>query len=341
MLKRLCARSSTLVVCGAFLCLVSLADARQAYGAASPSAEELLAGMHRAFSDLDYDGVFTYANGSDLTALRVVHKLVSGEQRERLIHLNGAPREILRHGEDVVCIVMPGDDIAALEQSIPAGPFARAFVREFERLSDSYMVETMGEGRVAGRQAIRVAVAPKDEHRFGHRLWLDAENMMLLRSELVDHDGGKLEVFQFSQVRFGDDVQSGALEAEDMSGSMVSHLTLKERKTLASENQQVSPASWRLGWLPNGFKMASADLRKTPASEQHVTSMVYSDGLATFSIFIEIMPESGAAPMVSRNGATVAITRGVARDKTHYLVTLVGEIPQQTGVRLLDALEGA
>ena len=300
----------------------------------------LLMRMNQAFSDLDYDGVFTYASGGDLTALRVVHKIVDGTQRERLIHLNGAPREIIRHGEDVVCVVTPGDDIAVLEQAIPAGPFARAFVREFERLTDSYRVDTMGEGRVAGRSAVRVAVSPLDQHRYGFRLWLDAENSLLLRSELVDHDGERLEVFQFSQVRFGDEVAAEALESEEISGSMVSHLTLKAPTAVDQGEADGTPQSWSVGWLPQGFKMAAQDLRRRPADAQDVTSMVYSDGLATFSIFIESMPEQGAAPMISQSGATVAITQGVQAFGRFYLVTLVGEIPSATGRKVLTSLAG-
>ena len=177
-------------------------------------AGALLMRMNRAFADKNYDGVFTYFSGDDLASLRVVHKIVNGQQRERLVHLNGAPREIVRRGEEVLCIVMPGDDIAVLENSIPAGPFARAFVREFERISHSYAVETAGEGRVAGRRALRVAVLPRDEHRFGYRLWLDEETALLLRSELVNRHGERLEIFQFSHLTIGDAVRDEALESE-------------------------------------------------------------------------------------------------------------------------------
>ena len=104
--------------------------------AVQADAHELLARMNKAFVHENYDGVFTYVSGNELASLRVVHKVIDGVQRERLVHLDGAPREIMRHGDKVVCIVMPGDDIAALEDSIPSGPFARAFVRGFERLAD-------------------------------------------------------------------------------------------------------------------------------------------------------------------------------------------------------------
>jgi sigma-E factor negative regulatory protein RseB len=300
----------------------------------------LLQRMNNAFVNLSYDGVFSYFNGAELASLRVVHKVVDGVQRERLVHLNGAPREIVRRGDKVSCIVMPGDDLIALEESIPAGPFARAFVGQFENIEDTYSVGRFGEGRIAGRIAMRVAISPKDKHRYGYRLWLDQDTALLLRSELVDHEGKKLEIFMFNQLSLGDDVLAAALEPEDVQGSMVSHLTLQPAQVsrpLALDTSQ-TPASWSTLWLPPGFKMATADLRRKPASGQNVSSLMYTDGLAAFSIFIEPMPQRGAASMVSQNGATVAVTHRVNGQNGYYLVTLVGEIPVATAREIIESV---
>jgi len=315
----------------------------QAPLAIAQSADELLIRMNHAFTHLSYDGVFSYLYGGDLASLRVVHKVVDGVQRERLVHLNGAPREILRHGEEVSCIVEPGDDLIALEKSIPAGPFARAFVRQFDRIADTYTVRESGEGRVAGRPATRVAVNPRDEHRYGYRLWLDRETALLLRSELVDREGNKLEIFMFNQVLFGDAVSDAALEPQDAAGTMVSHLTLQPASRQLSPEPadgdvSTEASSWATTWLPVGFNMATADLRRKPQSGQDISSLMYTDGLAAFSIFVEPMPERGAATMVSRNGATVAVTHKVGGNEGFYLVTLVGEIPLQTAQTIVDSI---
>lgn len=307
------------------------------------SGQDLLGRMNDAFINLSYDGVFSYFSGNDLASLRVVHKVIEGVQRERLVHLNGAPREIVRHGEEVACIVMPGDDLIALEKSIPAGPFARAFVRQFDRISDTYSVDEFGEGRIAGRVATRVAVSPKDEHRYGYRLWLDRETALLLRSELVDHEGNKLEIFMFNHVLLGDAVDDTALEPEDATGSMISHLTLQppggEWQPQAQVPEPVASNDyWQTRWLPPGFEMATADLRQKPASGQSVNSLMYTDGLAAFSIFIEPMPAKGASSMVSKNGATVAVTHRVDSVDGFFLVTLVGEIPLPTAQEIIKTV---
>ncbi len=305
------------------------------------SPHDQLRSMNDAFVNLSYDGVFTFFSGDELASLRVVHKVVDGVRRERLVHLNGAPREILRHGEKVACIVQPGDDLIAIEKSIPAGPFARAFVREFDRISDTYMLDESGEGRVAGRVARRIAVNPKDQHRYGYRLWLDKETSLLLRSELVDAEGTKLEIFMFNELRLGEDVAPEALEPQQAEGSMVSHLTLQAADTqLPLDVTEASPPAgqWRTRWLPPGFMMASDDWRPKPESGHHVSSLMYSDGLAAFSIFIEPMPSEGAARMVSQSGATVAMTHAVENADDFYLVTLVGEIPLKTAQAIIETV---
>lgn len=310
-------------------CLLALSASS---ACADESPRQWLDDMNQAFRELSYDGIFSYFSGQDLASLRVVHMVVGGQQRERLVHLNGAPREIIRKGDEVSCIVMPGDALLELEESIPSGPFARAFVRRYDRISENYGLSFFGEDRVADRTAVRLAVTPRDDNRFGYRLWLDKKTRLLLRSELVDGDGQRLEIFQFNQVRFGDDVDPAMLEPDGKDGSLVSHLTLA---TKSPEPVTQKDLTWETGWLPDGFRMAAADIRRAPSSLKAVHTMMYSDGLAAFSVFIEDMPDNGAASMVSRNGATVAVTQMIkGRNDRPFLVTLVGEIPTPTAQRI-------
>ena len=336
-------RLSVALFVSAVVCSVGFSvGANAAQGAAAQGARQedpyaWLMQMHRAFSELDYDGVFSFYGGDDLASLRVVHMELNGVQRERLVHLNGAPREIVRNGDEVACILMPGDDLLALEGSIPAGPFARAFVRRYDQISDHYGLSFVGEDRVAGRAAMRIAVSPHDSDRFGYRLWLDKQTRLLLRSELIDGDGRRLEIFQFNQLSLGDDVDARAVEPSGRDGSLVSHLTLAQDQSMAVAKPAMR---WGVGWLPAGFSMAAADVRRTPSELKPVDTMMYSDGLAAFSVFVEDMPPKGAASMVSRKGATVAVTQVVAddQDDPRHLVTLVGELPTPTAQRIAQSI---
>jgi len=308
------------------------AAAAELTGPDGDAARVWLEDMNQAFSTLSYDGVFSYFSGQDLASLRVVHMVVDGVQRERLVHLNGAPREFVRRGEQVDCILMPGDALIELERSMPSGPFARAFVRQYDDISDHYGLSFHGSDRVAGRDAVRLAVMPHDDDRFGYRLWLDRQTRLLLRSELISGDGERLEIFQFTQLALGDEVDPAALEPEGRSGSVVSHLTLAAQ---AGDAVPDAEPAWEAGWLPAGFTMAAADRRRMAGERKAVNTLMYTDGVAAFSLYIESMPSSGAASMVSRNGATVAVTELVdGPSRQQHLVTLVGELPTVTAQRI-------
>ena len=296
--------------------------------------EAWLDAMNEAFRDLSYDGVFTYFGGSDLATLRVVHLIVDGVQRERLVHLNGAPREIIRVGNDVTCILQPGDEILELGASIPAGPYARAFSRRFDAISELYEMTMAGEDRIAGRQAVRIAVVPRDENRYGYRLWLDRDTAMLLRSELHNIKGMSLEIFQFASLIIGEGIPVSALEPDTREGSVLDHLTLGEGDHPVSGSMK-----WHVGWVPDGFKMASADIRRPPSTLKDVNTIMYSDGLAAFSVFVESMPEAGAGNWVSRDGATVVVTYLTpVPGMGHHLVTVVGELPTPTAKRIAQSI---
>lgn len=294
----------------------------------SPAA--WLARMNSAFAELDYDGVFSFYTGNNLASLRVIHKLEDGVERERLVHLNGAPREIVRHGDEVLCILQPGDRLAAMGGTIPAGPFARAFIRNFGTVSNNYNLSMKGEDRVAQRPAVRMLVEPKDEHRYGYRLWLDKATGLLLKSELMDTRRNKaLEIFQFNQLAMGAEVSSSSLDSDQPQGSMVDHLKVAKATTTKSE-----ASNWHADWLPHGFEMAAADLRHAPATKQDVNALIFSDGLAAISVFVETMPAASVGAdsnMISRNGATVSVTQAVmGPNDAKHLVTVVGEIPAKT-----------
>ena len=337
-----------------------------AQSAPSKTAADWLHAMDGAFRALDYDGVFSYytAERAQLTPIappalaprdrtlsfgvgfrtaarlatyRVVHKVIDGVERERIEHLDGPRREVLRIGDRIVCALQPGDELPALASAVPAAPYAGVFGRRFEAMSDNYRVGFDGRGRIAGRSAIKLRVAPLDQDRFGYRLWLDEATGLLLRSELhsVAAEASKLEIFQFTSLRIGDGVATEDL-APAMPNAVLHELTPSagaQPADAAATGRAGAPTRWQAGWVPRGFRMASANgppgIEGTP-----VSTLVFSDGLAAFSVFIEAMPAVGAGNVVSRRGATVLLSQARPGIDREHLVTVVGEVPVATARRI-------
>ena len=96
---------------------------------------------------------------------------------------------------------------------------------------------------------------------------------------------------------------------------------------------------WQADWLPQGFTLSSSHTRRTMGEDKLVNTLMFSDGLAAFSVFIEDMPPAGAADMVSRNGATVAVTHLTEGPNAGpHLITLVGELPTATAERIAQSI---
>ena len=181
-------RSEVIIPIGRSIALIFVLNALLV-GGAERSALEWLDTMNRAFRTLDYDGVFSYQSGTERTTLRVVHVVIDGIEHERLVHLDGARREFLRRGQEITRILQPGDDILDLEKAVPPPRFVRAFSRRLDAIVDLYRVELTGTGRVAGRRAVRLNIAPREQDRYGVGIWLDDSTGLLLRFERYDLAG--------------------------------------------------------------------------------------------------------------------------------------------------------
>ena len=270
---------------------------------------------------------FGQRGAARLATFRVIHKVVDGVEHERVVQFNGPRREILRVGDQVSYVVQPNDALLRLNGAAPPAPHARVFGRRFETMGDVYDVRVAGRGRVVERPAVHLRVEPRHQDRFGYWLWLDEETGLLLASELKDAAGVNLEIFQFTALRLGDRVAEADLRPA-LDGAVVHRLPPP-----AAQRPEAAP-TWQARWVPPGFELAVAAVRRPPDQPRGVSTLVFSDGLAAFSVFVEAMPEAGAGTLLSRNGATVVVTRSAVGDDGDHLVTVVGEVPIATARRI-------
>ncbi len=294
------------------------------------SGEAWLERMAVAMQTQSYRGVFVYSRGDTFSSMKVIHRYKDGEDREKLVQLDGEMGEILRTGDEVVC-VLPGNRVVSLEQSIPSGPFAGAFARTLMPKKDHYFIAVEGEGRIAGHQAIKVAVTAKDVYRYNYVLWLEKYSGLLLKSVLTNADGDVLEQFHYTFLELADNISDEELAPNNM-GDVYSHESLP---SIQASSDWPAKMEWRIDWLPDGFMPVNKGL-----SGQGVVSssnvQVFTDGLASFSVFIE-KPGKGNMPEgVSVIGATVAYAHRLTWKNHNYMVTVVGEVPIAAAMRIAE-----
>ena len=293
------------------------------------SPGEWLERMTSAVSSTSYHGTVIRRKRGESEALKVVHKIVDGIVNERVTSQEGNGLEIIRIGNDVHCI-LPDKQSVLVEgwnhQSTLFSPLPQPTVVE----TSQYDLSLMREGRIAGRKAILLAVRPHDSYRYAHRIWLDKSSGFPLQTEVLDVDGELIEEVKFADITISDNISADAL---DPSVSLDGFTWYKE----PSRYQTVEiDTDWACDDLPAGFRAISTTTEKAAADDgsgELTTRIVYSDGIANVSVFIETSnseDEPGWAVLGASNSFSVAVDG--------YQVTAVGEVPAITAQRIASSM---
>jgi sigma-E factor negative regulatory protein RseB len=294
---------------------------------AQSSPDELLDQMNHIVDVIDYEGtVFRRQNG-DTETLRIVHKIIDGVINEKLVSQEGNGLEIIRIGNDVHCI-LPDKQTVLIEKWADQSTLFSALPSSEIRYGAQYDISIVREDRVAGRQAIMLAIRPHDRFRYGHRIWLDEETSFPLKTEMVSIDGDLIEQIKFADISLGDGVSKDAL-APSMSLDNFSWYTEPARY----ESVEID-TDWECTDLPSGFRATSTRTEKIPGADAPVTHMVYSDGMATVSVFIA---EKNETQFVESSRVGACNTYSIQQDD--FQVTVVGEVPAITVQRIATSMQ--
>jgi len=289
--------------------------------AGNPASEWLMK-MNDAAKSLSYNGIFVYSHEGQIETMRVVHKVGSDGIRERLYSLNGAAREIIRSEKEVWCY-LPDEKMGVHEyRQSSERNFPSILPDNIERLDQLYEIKLVDRTRVADRMAQQIAVTPKDKHRYGYNLWIDIKSGLLLKAELLDIDASVIERHMFADVSIGP-----VVSADDLKPNTPKEKLIWFGPEASPAPEQSSSLEWSINEVPKGFEQSQRIRRVSPARKQVVEHFVYTDGLATVSIFIE--KSAGAKDAMkgmSRMGAMHAFGAMVGE----YQVTVVGEVPGAT-----------
>jgi len=289
-----------------------------------------------------YSGTFVFGHGDEMSSMKVMHRLQNGIEQERLIALDGEPREIIRKGDKVTCIY-PGKAPVELEQVLPKNSFAGGYIGGVAPMPTAYSFSVAGMERLAGYAVVKVAVMAKDKFRYSYLLWLEKETGLMVKSMLTGADGEVLEHFQFTTLMLGgeiDDPEFYQGSHVDSPGSVIEHSDAAVSGSLSpgpAESQQPPlGVKWRPGWMPQGFALAPFMSKANNVMPETSRSQVFTDGLTLFSVFVDTQEEAEMPEGGSRMGATSAYSRYFDLGTEHYVVTVVGEVPIETVKKVAD-----
>jgi len=282
------------------------------------SVFELLERMNHAVRSLDYEGYFIYQVDDRLDSMFLVHRVHDGHEIERLISLNGNAREVIRSGQAVACL-NPGKEKIKLELKPGSSAFSSLGSINAAALQEYYRFTTVGEIRTAGRPAHLVHITPHDDFRFGYQLFIDKESALPLRAIMFDGSGHKLSQIMFSKLTVGPGTTPIEYDVTALQQAV------KAQSESTKDNLRMSASVWSFNSVPQGFKLKVHRQRIAQANEHPMEHFIFSDGLATVSIYVEENAQKELDGH-SRMGATQALSRAVEG----HQVTAVGEAPLLT-----------
>jgi len=301
-------------------CCAALADDDQGPG-------EWLQKMAGAVQTTNYDGTVVRIQNGSSEALKVVHMVVDGVIREKMIVQEGNGMEIIRNGNEVHCIlpdrksvlVEEWDDQSTLFSTLPSSDI---------RFGSEYDVSIVRQERVAGRNTVMLAIRPHDDFRYGHRIWLDYETGFPLQTKLMDSNGVAIEQVKFADINLSQDIHANQLEPSTDIGNFRWFSQTKAVSKVETESDWVSSD------LPPGFRVTSTHIEQVQGNEEPVVHMMISDGLANVSVFIEPRGTDDSARNAQAGAAnSFSLLQG------NYRVTAVGEVPPATAEHIARSMQ--
>ena len=288
-----------------------------------PDPRILVDEMSNATHELNYDGIFVYRYDKQIDTMRIIHKKnKDGDVYERLVSLSGNNREIIREN-DRVKYMFPENKVAIIEKS-KIGQLISSYIPDpIQSISKFYVFNLVGQGRIAGLNAWIINIRPIDRFRYGYQLWIDKKSKLLLKSKLKNFQGVTLEQVMFAQLNVLKNIDDALLKSS-FNEQNFTWINNTSDKTITYD---ISRKKWIPSWIPKGFFMSKHTIDPMPNSVIPVEHFIYSDGLATISIYVEKLNNQQPIIVETANFGGVN-TYSTSTDG--YQITAVGEVPKTT-----------
>jgi sigma-E factor negative regulatory protein RseB len=278
----------------------------------------------------NYVGTYIYQHGSHVETFRVAHLLDERGEHEKIEVLDDTPREIVRNNDEVLCF--EGDASAVVvEKRKFRKVFPALLPKQVNTLLENYQVRIGEAGRVSGMACQYLILEPKDNFRYRHKLCADNASGLLLKASTLNERNEVMAQTAFTQLTIGGRIEREQLKPK-LSGRKV---VIHTGKNVVTDAQQYD-TTWSVASLPPGFARTLAVKRTLPGKEHPVNQLVFSDGLATVSVFIEPLTAASKPAQGLSSHGVIHVHATVIDD---HQVTVLGEVPAATVSQIASAVQ--
>jgi sigma-E factor negative regulatory protein RseB len=305
-------------------------------------AQSWLKKIQSAAQKLNYSGTFVYQQSNHMRTSRITHLVEGRNEIEKLEILDGKPREYIRNNEEIICYV-PESRTVLIEKRVTHDVFPAILAASPSELAENYEVRKGETGRVAGHDCQAIVLEPKDNLRYGYKLWAEKSTGLLLRAQTLNEKNEVVEQIAFTQISIG------GIDRNRVKPSFPNTSGWRVENAVMS---QTSLSGWSVKAIPPGFKKirevkrlvtdTSAANTASPASAQanpqptqrEISQMVFSDGLAAISVFIEPGTQSRTEGSMQQGAMNI-----IGKRQGDFWLTIVGEVPASAIRQVANSIE--
>ena len=293
---------------------------------------EMLQRMSEADQKQNYQGTFILRKSDNLATLQVTHGSDENGVWESLEALNGEPRKVVRHNNKVVS-VYPKLELVTVRLNVKDQSLHQQLPENINQLELFYSIRQLPDDRIATHQTLVVDLIPNDKLRYGYRYWVDKNTGMLLRCDLVAEDNTVVEQMMFTSLDY---LAQAPAPSFDLKQFQHYRQQLLEEPEIDVKNE--TPLQWVINTLPKGFMLTQSTMRYSQTSaaasaadqnsgQPDLLHLVYSDGLASVSVFIE---KNQGSEKHLQGSSSMGAVNAFGNPVGDYFVTVVGEVPVKT-----------
>jgi sigma-E factor negative regulatory protein RseB len=291
--------------------------------------------MNHALTTLNYDGTLAHWQGGRVEMLRIIHRVADGTVSERLVSLDGSGREFIRTGSRLACY-LPDKHVVLVERTPAKASLLGGFPAINDRTARFYDIKEVARTRFNGRNTRLITVMPRDQYRYGYRLWIDDSTAMPLKTQLCDGQGKIIEQVVFASLKIRRQIPDSAFRPDI---STTGFRWLRNDSPTPKQTASQHATVWNAGRLPPGFRMAVRAAQTMPGAPGPVDHLVFTDGLASVSVFVETQVETAPGQPPVTEAAHVGSSYAFSTVVDGHKVTAVGEVPPETVRFIADSVK--
>ncbi len=268
-----------------------------------------------------YAGTYVHNNGERTSTVRITHVNINGDENERIEALDGPPYEIVRRNEEMFCY-FPDAKTVRLDRRVNARFFPSIFRATPEAIAASYDVKLGKTERVLGYDCQWIRLQPKDALRFEQRLCSETTSGLVIRSKTMNDQKQVIEQYTFTDLKLGPHVARSDVKS-------IFEARVKQWITDSQPREEAKgvDTGWSVANPPVGFQKVTELRRTLPGRAQPVSQLIFSDGIASLSVFVE---PNGAPARTDEAATEDGTTTFFVRPMGDHLVTVLGEVPLAT-----------